>query len=181
MTALENVLSFVDSMNDWIGKVTCIGALIISFLVLIEVILRYAFNSPTVWTNELSQMIFGVYVVLAGGPVQRWGGHVNVDVITSKFSKKTQTILELVLFPFFLIFCLMLLIYGGELALESLRNAELSDSAWGPPVYPVKLMIPFGALIVLLQGSAKFIRGLLSLTRSGLNGVETKRSAGYEH
>ena len=57
----------------------------------------------------------------------------------------------------------MLLVYGGQLAWESLSTWEHSQSAWNPPVYPFKLMIPLGALLLLLQGTANLIRDILVL------------------
>ncbi len=57
----------------------------------------------------------------------------------------------------------MMLLYGGSLAWESLSIWEHSNSAWGPPLYPVKLMIPVGAFLLLLQGVAKLIRDILTL------------------
>ncbi|MBW1709799.1 MAG: ABC transporter substrate-binding protein, partial [Deltaproteobacteria bacterium] len=51
----------------------------------------------------------------------------------------------------------MLFVYGGSLAWDSLSRFEHSQSAWNPPLYPVKLMIPLGALLLMLQGLAKLI------------------------
>ena len=57
----------------------------------------------------------------------------------------------------------MLLIYGGSLAWDSLARFEHSQSAWNPPLYPAKLMIPLAALLLLMQGLAKLIRDILIL------------------
>ena len=48
----------------------------------------------------------------------------------------------------------------GSLAWESLAGLEHSHSAWDPPIYPVKLMIPLGAMLLLIQGMAKLIRDI---------------------
>ena len=57
----------------------------------------------------------------------------------------------------------MLLIYGGSLAWDSLARFEHSQSAWNPPLYPVKLMIPLAAILLMLQGLVKLIRDILVL------------------
>ena len=57
----------------------------------------------------------------------------------------------------------MLLIYGGSLAWDSLSRFEHSQSAWNPPLYPAKLMIPLAAVLLLLQGLVKLIRDILIL------------------
>lgn len=158
--ALNAILDLVDKINDWVGKVLSFGVLFMFLMVLIEVVRRYFFNSPTVWGNELTQLIFGVYVVLSGGYILRWGGHVNVDILYSRFSTKNKAITDIITFALFLLFCGMMLTYGGSLAWESLARFEHSQSAWNPPLYPVKLMIPLGAFLLLLQGIAKLLRDI---------------------
>jgi TRAP-type mannitol/chloroaromatic compound transport system permease small subunit len=157
------VLGYVDALNDWVGRVLSFGVLFMFFLVLSEVIRRYFFNAPTVWGNELTQLIFGMYVILSGGHILRWGGHVNVDIVFSCLSTKTRAIIDICTFVLFLLFCGMMLIYGGSLAWESLSIWERSNSAWGVPLYPAKMMIPIGAFLLLLQGVAKLIRDIFTL------------------
>lgn len=163
MNKLNAILNAVDNINDWVGKVLSFGVLFMFALVLIEVIQRYFFNSPTVWGNELTQLTFGVYVVLSGGYILRWGGHVNVDILYSRFSTKGKAITDIITFALFLLFCGMMLAYGASLAWDSLARFEHSQSAWNPPLYPVKLMIPTGASLLLLQGIAKLVRDIVTL------------------
>ncbi len=169
MRKLLAVLAFVDAINDWVGRVLWIGIIAMTLLVLSEVCRRYIFNAPTVWGNELTQLIFAVYVVLPGGHILRWGGHVNVDILYSHFSMRTRAIVDIFTSSLFFLFCGMMLVYGGSLAWESLSIWELSNSAWRPPLYPVKMMIPVGALLLLLQGSAKLIRDILTVSGKATN------------
>ncbi|TFG93635.1 MAG: TRAP transporter small permease subunit [Syntrophobacterales bacterium] len=134
-------------------------------LIVAEVVMRYFFNAPTSWNNELTKMIFGAYAVLAGGYVLLCGKHINVDVVFSHFSERVQVILKVVTSPLFFFFCGVLLYYGGSFSWESLTGLETSQSAWDPPVYPVKLMIPLGALLLLLQGIAELIRNVVSFSQ----------------
>lgn len=162
MRKLLAVLDFVDTINDWVGRVLWFGIIAMTLLVLSEVARRYIFNAPTVWGNELTQLIFAVYVVLSGGHILRWGGHVNVDILYSHFSTRSRAFIDIFTSGLFFLFCGMMLVYGGSLAWESLSIWELSNSAWRPPLYPVKMMIPVGALLLLLQGIAKLIRDILT-------------------
>lgn len=163
MKTLKTVLRLIDNMNEWIGRVLSLGILVMFVLVLTEVIRRYFFNSPTVWGNELTQLIFGTYVILSGGHILRYGGHVNVDIFYARLSDRAKAVLDIITFFLFLLFCGMLLIYGAQLAWESLSTLEHTQSAWNPPVYPFKLMIPLGASLLLLQGVAKLMRDILVL------------------
>ena len=162
MRQLTAVLKFIDDMNDWVGRVLSFGVLLMFVLVLSEVIRRYLFNAPTVWGTELTQMTFGAYVILSGGYILRWEGHVNVDILYSRLSDRGKAVLDIITFFLFFLFCGMMLWYGGALAWESISILERSDSAWHPPIYPVKMMIPIGAFLLLAQGIAKLIRDTLT-------------------
>ena len=164
MRKLLAALSIVDSVNDWVGKILSFGVLIMFLLVISEVVRRYFFNAPTVWGNELTQLIFGMYVILSGGHILRWGGHVNVDILYSRFSIRGRAVIDIITFFLFLLFCVMVLIYGSSLAWESISILERSDSAWEVYIFPFKAMIPIAAFLLLLQGFVKLIRDILTLT-----------------
>ncbi len=163
MQTLRAVLRFIDNMNEWVGRALSLLVFAMFILVLTEVVRRYFFNSPTVWGNELTQLLFGAYIVLSGGHILKINGHVNVDLFYSRFSARSKAILDIFTFIVFFLFAGMLFYYGGALALESLKTFEHSQSAWNPPVYPFKLMIPVGAALLLLQGTAKLIRDIMIL------------------
>lgn len=160
---LERILKMIDAINNGIGHILSYFLFLFFGLLLMEVFLRYFFNSPTVWANELSQMLFGAYAVLGGGYILMTGGHVNVDIVHSRLSKKQKALLDIVSSTLFFLFCGMLLVYGGSLAWDSLSRFEHSQSAWNPPLYPAKLAIPLAAVLLILQGIAKLIRDFLIL------------------
>jgi len=163
MKTLTKVLRAIDDLNDWLGRILSYGIIVMFVLVLSEVIRRYFFNSPTVWGNELTQLTFGVYVVLSGPYVLRWGDHVNVDLFYSRFSPKGKAILDIITFPIFLLFAGMLLVYGGSFAIESMMRFEHSESAWNPAIWPFKLSIPIAAILLILQGIAKLTRDIITV------------------
>ena len=163
MNFIKTLMSIIDRINDRVGNLLSYFLFFFFILLLMEVILRYFFNSPTVWANELAQMLFGAYAILAGGYIMRTGGHVNVDILYSRLSKKSRAGLDILTSLLFFLFCAMLLVYGGSLAWDSLSRFEHSQSAWNPPLYPAKLMIPLAAVLLLLQGLVKLIRDILLL------------------
>jgi len=163
MEVLSRILKAIDGINDFIGRKISLLALVVFGLLLMEIIRRYLFNSPTVWANELVQMLFGAYVVLSGGYILRWGGHVNVDIVYSRFSRKVKALIDIITSSLLFLFCGVLLYYGGSLAWDSLVRWEHSESAWNPPLYPIKVMIPAAALLLILQGLAKLVRDLMVL------------------
>ena len=90
MSLLKAFLKFINAVNDKVGYLLSYFLFFFFALLFLEVILRYFFNSPTVWANELAQMFFGAYAILAGGYILRSGGHVNVDILYSRLPKKSR-------------------------------------------------------------------------------------------
>lgn len=174
MHLLHTMLRLIDNINEWVGRIFSLGVLLMFALVLSEVIRRYLFNSPTVWGNELTQLTFGAYTVLAGGYVLKWGGHVNVDIFYIRLSTRGRAVVDIITFALFFIFGAMMLVYGGSLAWDSLSRLEHSQSAWNPPLYPVKLMIPTGAFLLLIQGIAKLVRDIITVATGEKIAVPTK-------
>ncbi|MFP4571733.1 MAG: TRAP transporter small permease subunit [Desulfobacterales bacterium] len=172
MRFISAFLRLVDGLNDWLGRILSYVVLVMFVLVISEVVRRYVLNSPTVWGQELTQLLFGMYVFLSGGHILRWGGHVNVDIIYTKLGVRTRALLDIITSVLFFLFCGMLLIYGGQFAGESILFWEHSISAWGPPLWPFKLMIPVGAGLLVLQGIAKLIRDIQTLATGILHSPE---------
>jgi TRAP-type mannitol/chloroaromatic compound transport system permease small subunit len=150
----------IDWINEQGGKLISFLILILVVVVLYEICARYLFNRPTIWAQEISQMIYGAYVILLGGYVLRRGGHVNVEILYGKFSPRTRAIIDLFTWLLFFFFCGLLLIKGWEMAWDSFKVRETEPTTFAPPVYPIKMMIPLGALLILLQGLARFLRSL---------------------
>jgi TRAP-type mannitol/chloroaromatic compound transport system permease small subunit len=163
MKKLASFLKVVDAISEWSGK--GIAYLIIPGILILalEVVLRYVFNSPTMWAHGTTQRIFATYYILSGAYIFRYNKHVSVDVIYNRFSLRTRANLSLIGSLFFFVFCGVMLWKGIDFAWTSLSQLEPDATPWRAPLYPFKMMIPLGALLILLQGLAKFIRDLMTV------------------
>lgn len=160
MRAISAFMNGVTRLNDIIGRLVAYLILPIFIFLILEVFLRYLFGAPTVWTNELTQMLFGAYAVLSGGYILAHRGHVNVDLFHARFRPRIRATIDVLGSIIFFFFVLAILYYGIDMAQESARTRETSYSAWNPPIWPVKLAIPIGAALLLLQGIVKLLQDL---------------------
>ncbi|WP_410330049.1 TRAP transporter small permease subunit [Marinobacter sp.] len=150
----------VSRLNDVVGRWIALLVFAMFAFLLLEVGFRYLFNSPTVWTNELTQMLFGIYAVMSGGYIMAHRGHVNVDLRHSHLAPRKRAVLDIVTSTVFFIFTLALLWFGIDMARESMSSWETSYSAWNPPIWPVKLAIPVGTALLVLQGLVKLLEDI---------------------
>ena len=160
MHTLKTCLLIIYKINEWVAKRVSWIIFIIIGSTVYEVIMRYVFSAPTEWSFELNYLLNGAYFMLLGAFTFAVRGHVNVDIFYARFSPRTRAIVDLFTAPLFFFFILMMLIFGWQFALSSVAYRETLSSAWAPPIYPVKMIIPVAAAMLILQGLAKFIRDL---------------------
>ena len=161
MRALYAVMRGITRFNDWLGRSVALLLLAIFALLIAEVFFRYVAGAPKVWTGELTQLLFGLYAVLSGGYIMAHGGHVNVDILHSRLPRHARAVVDVFTSLLFFVFTGALLYFGSAMAWESMSFWEHSQSAWDPPIWPVKLAIPVGATLLLLQGVVKLLRDLM--------------------
>lgn len=155
------VLAIVDRSIVWIGRIISFLAIFAMGVICYEVVARYAFNAPTIWGHELTVYLCGAYYVLGGAYTLFHNEHIRVDVFYSYFSPRLKAVVEVVTFPFLFCFIGVILWIGIEYSYESLMMGETSGTAWSPPIYYVKLCIPLGALLLLVEGVAQLVRNVL--------------------
>ena len=164
MKPLWMLMRGITAFNEWLGRAVLAYFVLIFFVLLFyEVIMRYGFGTPTVWTGELSQMLFGAYAMLAGAYIMTQRAHVNVDIFYARFPRRVRAAVDVLTSFLFFAFVLVLLVEGYSLAEDSVSRWETSRSAWNPPLWPVKTTIPIGAGLLLLQGIIKLLQDVLIL------------------
>lgn len=157
---MRHVLSGIDAISEWSGKLVSVLILFMMVVLLTEVTLRYVFNAPTIWAHETSQHMFGAYSVLAGAYVLLHFQHVRVDVIYARFSPRGRAIADSITYLLFFLFCGLMLKYGIDIATTAVKVKETTITYWHSPVYPAKCCVPLAAFLILLQGLAHYIRFL---------------------
>ncbi len=158
---MKRVLAAIDCISEWSGKLVSVLIFFLTFLLLYDVIMRFAFNAPTIWCHELSLHFFGAYAVLAGPYVLLHHGHVKIDIIYLRFSHRGRAIIDSFTYLFFFMFIGILFWYGYVIAARAVELQQtVSPSPWASPLWPVKLTIPIAAFLMLLQGLAHYIRTL---------------------
>ena len=151
-------MSAIDKISGWSGKIFSFLAVIVVGVISYEVIARYAFNAPTIWAHETMTFLCGIYYVMGGAYTLYLRQHVKIDVFYVRLSPRAKAIVDLVTFPLLFVY-LGVLIWGGtDFAWSSFVSHETTGSTWSPPVYPLKMSVPVGAFLMLLQGVPKFIR-----------------------
>ncbi len=151
----------IDALTERIGRFFSYLFIPLMIFTFLEVVLRYFFNSPTIWAWDTNIQMFGVLIIFGGAYTYLHDGHVRVDLIISRVSQKTRAIMNLITSSLFFFSFSVLLIISCQEAWYSLMMRERVTSIWCPPIYPLKMLIPVAVLLLLLQGVAHVIRNIL--------------------
>jgi len=163
---METFLHVMESINEWVGRIFSWMVAVLTVIVVLEVVLRYFFNSPTVCNFEITKQLYGFYFMIVAGYTLLHGSHVSVDIIYERFSPRNRAILDLLSYTvFFFPFCIVMIIYGTCFAADSWRQMETSWSACGCPLYPIKTVVPVSFVLITIQGAVIFIRTLHRLIK----------------
>ena len=164
---ISKLLETLEKINIWIGRAVSYLILVIMGITLIEVLMRYGFNSPTIWVHETSQQLFAVSFLLGGAYTLARDGHVRVDIFTRRLSPKGRAVMEIVTSFFFFIFSGLLLYLGAEMGWESITMLERTQTPWEPFIFHVIAMIPVAALLLVIQGLVQLLRNIQFLAGGG--------------
>ena len=153
----------VSRLNDGLGVV---GALILVAMLLMiaaSVLLRYAFNNPITWADQIAT--YGlVYVTFLGAPrVLARGGHVAVDILETALSARNRRVLKVFVDAVGMLYCLAFCYLAiKEVSRLVIRGSEFSD-AFTVPQWVVYVVIPVGAALLFLQFLANLLGDLRAL------------------
>ena len=159
MSFLLSLSRFIDGLNEKIGHGISWALLLAVIICTGNAVIRYLFNMSSNGWLEIQWYLFAAIFLLATSYTLRRNEHVRIDVIVSHFSKRTQVWIDLIGFIVFLMpATLLILYYGTPYAWISIQNQEVSSNAGGLIVWPVKLLIPVGFVLLALQGISEIIK-----------------------
>ena len=159
---MAHTIVAIDTFSLWTGRL--VSWLLVPLIVVIiyEVTARYFFTAPTTWAYDLSRMFYGAMFVLGAAYALSKGVHIRADFIYRRWSVKTQGRMDTALyiicyFPTLLIF----LWVATDWAWVSVSRGERgTDTAFMPLLGPVKSCLPFGIVLLLIQGVSELLKAI---------------------
>jgi TRAP-type mannitol/chloroaromatic compound transport system permease small subunit len=155
----------IDKFNEAIAGAVSWALLAAVIICAVNAVVRYSLKmSSNAWL-EIQWYLFAAVFMLASANTLKRDEHVRIDVITGRFSRRTQVWIDLAGYLLFLLpVCLLVFYYGIPFFRYSLATGEMSSSAGGLIVWPAKLLVPVGFFLLLLQGISEVIKRIAFLT-----------------
>jgi TRAP-type mannitol/chloroaromatic compound transport system permease small subunit len=159
------------SLSRWIDKFSEFIGRWVAWLVLAAVlisagnaIVRKVFSNSSNAFLEVQWYLFAAVFMLAAGYTLLRQEHVRIDVISGRFSKRTQILIDIVGICFFLLpFVYVVVRMSTPLVVAAYTTGEMSSNAGGLIRWPVFLMLPLGLVFLGIQGISELIKRIAFL------------------
>ncbi len=148
---MDKAIGMIESINSTLGRYLGWIILIVSVFVGYDTVMRYAFNSPNEWVQEISVYGFGIFALLGSGYVQLCKSHIRTDVISGQLNPRFQNYLSIFYFIPCAIFVIAMLVAGWDIFWMALTQNQKRAGTLMWPLWPYLAAIPIGTVLVLLQ------------------------------
>ena len=156
---------FTDTTGVWIAWLNVPLVLAVAY----EVIARYVFNAPTIWSFDVTYMLYGTIFMLGCAYALHKGAHIRTDFFYEKWSDRTRGLVDSISYlVFFFPSIIMLLAASGSEAWYAYTINETSEQTpWRPILWPFKAVVPLTCAMLLVQGVSELIKSFYA-ARTGI-------------
>lgn len=153
-------VKYVDYVSTKFGRLAMYLIFLMIGTLLLSSITRNILHIPLSWTVELAQFTMPAYYILGGAYSMQLDDHVRMDLFYDRFSDINKARID-VFTSFFLLFYLVCLLYGSISSLEyAIEYNQRKFSQWNPSMIPVKIIMVFGIVLMILQSVSIFFKDL---------------------
>ena len=168
MRILLKFSNAVDWLNAQVGKYVIWLIFAATAISAVNAIVRKVFDASSNAFLEAQWYLFAWSFLAAAGYTLLHREHVRIDVLNSRFSKRTQVWIDIIGFAFFLTpLCIVVLYLGTPLAIQMYQTGEMSGNSGGLIRWPVWAALPVGFTLLMLQGWSELIKRIAFLRGEG--------------
>jgi TRAP-type mannitol/chloroaromatic compound transport system permease small subunit len=164
MNFLLSLSKRIDAFSEWMGRWV---AWLVLFAVLISAAnasMRKAFNMSSNGFLEIQWYLFAAVFLLASGYTLLRQEHVKIDVVSGRFSKRTQIWIDIIGICIFLLpFTFMITKLALPLVINAFVTGEVSSNAGGLIRWPVFALLPLGMTVLSIQAISELIKRIAFL------------------
>jgi TRAP-type mannitol/chloroaromatic compound transport system permease small subunit len=163
--AVRIIDKFTDTTGTWVAWLNVPLVVVVVW----EVVARYAFNAPTLWSFDVTYMLYATIFMLGSAYALHKGAHIRTDFFFEKWSIRTKGTIDSIAYIvfFFPAIFVFLLVSWGE-GWYAFQINELSEQTpWRPILWPFKMVVPLTCLLLLIQGVSETIKSVWAM-RTGI-------------
>jgi len=147
----ERFLTLSRKLSLW-GAFVASGLLIVLILlILLEIVLRYFFNTSTMRADEYSGYLYLALVCFGLGYTFLHDGHIRITVLTAKISSKSSSLVDIFTGLVTLGLLGFILYRTVLLTWDSYQTGVVSEAVSATPLFIPQLALPLGFALFMLS------------------------------
>ena len=163
MISGERLASGIDRFIDAVGRITAWSSFALALVMGSNVLLRYGFNTGSVWSQELEWHLMSPICLFGMSYALRHGEHVRVDVLFASFSQRNKYLVEIISAVLAMAISLIIIKLSWAYVMQSWSIGEGTANPGGISArYLLKALIPIGFALLFLQSLAQAIQYFLA-------------------
>jgi len=165
MPILLSLSRLIDAISLGLGKLIMWLILAATAISAGNAIMRKAFSIGSNAYLEIQWYLFAAVFMLGAGYVMLKNGHVRIDFISTRLSRRTNAIIDAIgLVAFTIPLSLIMIDLGWPVFQRAFESGEMSQNAGGLIRWPVFGLIPLGFSLLILQSVSELIKRVAFLT-----------------
>lgn len=173
MNALLAFSRAVDALNERVGRLVYWLILVAVLISAGNAIVRKALDMSSNAYLEIQWYLFSAVFLLCAGYTLLRNEHIRIDIIAGRFSRRTQTWIDVFGTIFFLLPMVALILYEAwPWFVRTYQSGEVSPSAGGLILWPAKILVPVGFVLLGLQGFSELFKRIAFLAGAGPDPTE---------
>ncbi len=142
----------LDRLSIFIGRVTMMLIILLTMVMLYEVVLRYVFEAPTLWANEMSLWLAGFVFLTAGLYAMQQRSHIRIFLLYDVMPRWVQRLFDCISTALIVVFAFALIYGGYGEAFQKFGRWETFGTAFDPPIpATIKIAVLFIVAMVAVQ------------------------------
>ena len=159
---MKSLLAFsgwMDRTSERIGHTIYWLVLAAVLISCVNAIIRKAFNWSSNSLLEIQWYLFSAIFLFCAGYTLLRNQHVRIDVVSGRLSKRTQAWIDILGTVFFLLpLAIMVMYLSWPVFVQAYQRHEVSTNAGGLIIWPARLLVPIGFLLLSAQGVSELIK-----------------------
>ena len=157
---ISSYVKFIDGITSITGKITMYLVFVLMGILVLSFVTRNIINIPLMWIIEMAQFTMTAYYIMGGAYSMMDDQHVRMDLVYGNFSEKNKARMDLFTSVFLIFYLVTLLIGSYSSLVYTINTNQKLFTAWAPYVWPIKTIMSFGILLMLLQSFSMFFKDL---------------------
>lgn len=174
MKALLACSRFIDAVTERVGRAVYWLVLVMVLISAGNAVVRKLFNYSSNSFLEIQWYLFSMVFLFCAGYTLKHNEHVRIDIISSRFSARVRAGIDIFGTLLFLLPVAVLVMWlSWPVFMEAYTRGEVSTNAGGLIVWPARLMVPAGFLLLILQACSELVKRIAFLQGLIPDPVET--------